>query len=300
MADDIRPPSMDDDSEPEVGPFNDFVNHHLDLSDLDSTGSAAPPRAPNPFTRSSSLPPTPPLPGLHRMDSEDIDHSLFEDDDDDADPAPPPGPPFGGKLNSPASPFWRRSGEPARPEPPEPRRRLFGTDIPSASSLPPRIPFPSSTDSRWISGVYSVRDDLEIFSPPSLFSLSRVTIVANASRRMDKRIEYIRDISPGWSAVRLILHPGRMPITGYVRTASVHLRSTSHFRRNLLELLDMRITLIDVLVLIAAVLLVTAVVSQVVVQEPVSNPPADVDQRLAELEVRLEHLEASAAISDLR
>lgn len=293
MADDIRPPSMDDDNDPDFGAFNDFVNDHLDLSDLESSNAQPRPRPAN-FFGSSNTPPTPPLPGLHRIDSDDIDQSLFDDDDDDNEDiglqSRLPG--FGTRPSTPSSSqFWRRSSSAnpeSTPSDPSGRRLPFGTGVPSASNLPPRIPFPPSTDSRWSAGVYSVRDDLEIFSPPSLFSLSRVTVVANASRRVDKRIEFIRDIAPGWSAVRLTLHPGRMPITGYVRSGSVRLMNASHLRRNLFELLDLRVTLIDALVLVAAILLISAVVSQVLSTQELPADSGRENDRVTSLEAELQ------------
>jgi hypothetical protein len=87
------------------------------------------------------------------------------------------------------------------------------------------LPFPSLDDSRWRRGTFEVVKDLRVhktptFAPSPFGSSSNVMVFANAYRYANKRLRYIPDIFPGWSAVQLMWEK---PVIGYVNHNEVRL-----------------------------------------------------------------------------
>ncbi len=87
------------------------------------------------------------------------------------------------------------------------------------------LPFPSLDDSRWRRGTFEVVKDLRVhktptFAPSPFGTSTNVMVFANAYRYANKRLRYIPDIFPGWSAVQLMWEK---PVIGYVNHNEVRL-----------------------------------------------------------------------------
>jgi hypothetical protein len=116
------------------------------------------------------------------------------------------------------------------------RERAIGEDEPEISppglrtprpvfGLRSSLPFPSLDDSRWRRGTFEVVKDLRVhktptFAPSPFGTSSNVMVFANAYRYANKRLRYIPDIFPGWSAVQLMWEK---PVIGYVNHNEVRL-----------------------------------------------------------------------------
>lgn len=227
--------------------FSHFVNDQLDLSSLAEPGVRLhavrfTPTEPNSRTDSDDGENEPPSlfrSGLRAMlgsssdsdededadDEFEVDDGLFDHDEaEDEDEEDPPtrrglpvpfgtvfgaGLPFGGR--SPSS-----SREEAKTSPFSTTRRV-----------------PAYNDPRWVKGFYSVARDLEIHLPSLL--TPRVMVFANAHLRLNRRIEYIRDIAPGYSAVKWYRQGQVIPnvIIGLVKNADVRLRPATGLRARL-------------------------------------------------------------------
>lgn len=193
MPENSIPPTGDDDSD-DLSAFDDFVNSQLDF---DGEGDRASTRDPN----------------LFDDDSED------DETGDDGDPLGRARPPssFGVFLSRPG-PSGMGSSPPSRFNS-GPASSPFSQPPSSQASMPPRVPLPSADDRRWQDGIYSVKGDLEIYHSQPFLAM-RVLVLANAHRRLFKRIRYIPNIAPGWAAVEV--RTSRV-LRGFVRTADVKL-----------------------------------------------------------------------------
>lgn len=193
MPENSIPPAGDDDSD-DLSAFDDFVNSQLDF---DGEAERAAAETDNLF------------------DDDSEDDEIVEDED-----------PLGRvRPSSSFGAFFSRPSAPGMGSSPPSRfasgaaSSPFSQPPPSQSSMPPRIPLPSVDDRRWQDGVYSVKGDLEIYySQP--FLAMRVLVLADANRRLYKRIRYIPNIAPGWAAIEV--RTSRI-LRGFVRTADVKL-----------------------------------------------------------------------------
>jgi len=230
VPDNILPPDDSsegdaDDSRPSA--FDDFVNDELDFSSLDSastTGDAERPPERRPF---EGLPRPSPFSPPFRPPS--AGESRF---DDDQTPAFPP---------RPTSPFANNPGAPSS----------TGNRLPFSSNpfnQPQRSPLPSLEDPRWIRGVYRVRRDLRVYRLPS--KISPKVVLPTASRRLDKSLRFIPNITAGWSAVHL---NGEEPIIGFVDNSEVQLMP----RRGLRSVWE------DIALIVCLLLLVLALIANI-------------------------------------
>jgi hypothetical protein len=174
------PEQFPSDPDGERSPFDDFVNNHLDFEGFDDEDEFERP----PSSGNSERPSFYTL-SLLRMNREQAV------DEDEPESSPP---------------------EPRMPRP------IFGL----RGALPP---FPSLDDSRWRRGTFEVVKDLRVhktptFAPSPFGSSSNVMVFANAYRYANKRLRYIPDIFPGWSAVQLLWEK---PVIGYVNHNEVRL-----------------------------------------------------------------------------
>lgn len=206
MSDDLVPPLTDNEPE-ESGSdagapnlFSDFVNGQLDLSSLAKPDVNLP---------RFSLP-------VREDDEEDEDDdlhfNLFELDSEDTQPVndtPPARPAFGGLPSRPGSVFGNSKGT-----------SLFGSlGLPSSKTMP------TAKDPRWRHGVYTVSNDLEIHHLPQFPRPARVSVIHNAGRRLNRRIDYIRNIQPGRTAVKLSLGLSRPPLIGTIDDDTVSIKA---------------------------------------------------------------------------
>lgn len=185
-----------DDGKNRPSAFDDFVNHDLDFTGLESSGEKS-----------------------DRPSSDPIDHSYLR----------PLNPfPFSSPKPADDSPYGnlptRGTPQPDEEGQGQPRQGLGGLAgrlnslFSSASGAPyPRVAPPPLEDPRWVRGVYRVQRDLRIYRSPHR-SAPRVCTLPEANRRLDKSLRFIANVSPGWSAVHLV---GDQPIIGFVENSEV-------------------------------------------------------------------------------
>ncbi len=220
------PPVGDDDSD-DLSAFDDFVNSQLDFD-----GKAERPSAET--------------------------ENLFDDDMEDDEVAEDEDPLGRMRPSSSFGAFFSRPNAPIGHTPPSrfasgSASSPFSQPPPSQSSVPPRVPLPSVDDRRWKDGVYSVKGDLEIYySQP--FLAMRVLVLADANRRLYKRVRYIPNIAPGWAAIEV--RTSRI-LRGFVRTADVKLTPIpkSPAWSRIFFGLPLRLDWLDVVILVVVLLM---------------------------------------------
>lgn len=200
-------PVMPAPSDPEphdVDPFSAFVNDELDLSPL---GEDDPRRRPLSFSEISSL-------FSERLSSPHSDQDDFLDETDIE--------------------RWEKLGDERAVS--DPFEALSGRLI---SGLDTRrsIPFPEPDDARWIEGVYRPRKPFgfRIYTQPDILS-NRIP-ASRLSRSWSRRVRYISEIVPGWSAVQFELPSlfRSLTLKGYVRSSDVALVPQTGFLPNLIS-----------------------------------------------------------------
>lgn len=216
------PPPDSTPPRPLKNPFTDFVNDHLDFTDM-GTQDATKPKPLNPFQLTGR--PQPPARSDKDVwnvdDDEDDDDDLFDEDDAGQSPTvAPPGGGIFGSLSKPSAPSG--SGLPPRPGgfPPPGSIPAFGGfpagRPPAGSGGLPRLPLPTIFDARWRQVRFRVQADLEVFHPPSPVSLPRTTVFIDANHTLKGMLHVIHPFAPDWMAVRITLK-GRTVI-GLART----------------------------------------------------------------------------------
>jgi hypothetical protein len=264
-------------SEPDAerSPFDDFVNQHLDL---DSLGDLPPDERP-----ALSSPP----------DARGTGMSIEGDRADTG---------------------WRGARPPTLPEGDD----IFGGE--SRASLPPRhsglsgisgrlpfgnarssVTFPALDDPRWQRGTFEVVRDLRIHKLPVLAPGgsgigSNVMVFTNACRydMKRKRLRYIPNIFPGWSAVHLTWDN---PIVGYVHQNEVRLTAYPQPLQASSSQIVLIVTLCLLLFMVIFNLVAPSNNSEMRVIESLNAEIATLQARLTSLEADLATARASDALS---
>ena len=147
------------------------------------------------------------------------------------------------------------------------------------------LPFPSLDDPRWRRGTFEVAKDLRVhktptFAPSPFGSSSNVMVFANAYRYANKRLRYIPDIFPGWSAVQLMWEK---PVIGYVNHNEVRLMPSAP---------GLKEHWMDILLIIAVCLLLLVIGSIALLQnERARGQIESLQAEIATLNARIEALE---------
>jgi hypothetical protein len=266
-------PTPGDDESDDLSAFDDFVNKHLNFE------------------------------GKSQAKPADDSASLFDDvpnleEDDDA-PAGTFGRPqsFSGPLRSPFG-----SGGPLPPlrppgsQNPNPNERANPFSPSPNANMPPRMPIPAPDDKRWMPGYYSVRGDLEIVVLQP-FLATRVMVIPDANRRLNKKCRYIANVAPGWSFIEV--QTGRM-MRGFVRNGDVRFMPGVASRQVMFPLLGkyrLRLDWLDLVIMIAVLLVLLAMATDIddelfylargdvrELQAQVATQQAQIDALTAELE----------------
>lgn len=219
MPDDLVPPlpqNEPEDSDTNTGlpnSFSDFVNGQLDLS---------------PLAKPDARPPLFRFPPTNERDAElDFDAADLEDTDDTED------------ETSDNLPSWLADAKRQSEQRPATSGRFpipsFGAGKMSSSvfgsaGVNTAKPMPLVNDPRWKHGFYTVRHDLEIYHTPQFPAPARVSVIPNAGRRLDRRIDYIRDIAPGRTAVKFSLGVFRQPLIGLIKNEEARIEPIKSWR----------------------------------------------------------------------
>lgn len=207
------------DPEAEHNPFDKFVNNDLDFEGLGDEGGAlssgavlpgspadGADRGEPPLRRFSSG--SMPSGDWERTMRSGMNGSPFNDDDG--------GRPLDEEREGTSTPTRAGGFPPLSPRSPFAGRGVFS--------------FPSLDDPRWRRGGFEVVKDLRIHKTPSYFApgtpgaASNVMVFTNAYRYANKKVRYIENIFPGWSAVHLLWEK---PVLGYVNHNEVRLTPQS-------------------------------------------------------------------------
>lgn len=281
-------------------PFNDFVNDHLDLTDLEG-GSESPRARPsgNPFQLTGRPPFAASSHDVWNVDDDDEDDMFdFDDDDDDLDPTdrptpfgsvfgagpsvppsgkkkndPPPNRPTGGLFGGPPvpgkpSPFGPVPNPLPRPGAPSPRPgtppRFMGLTL-------PRMGTPPEHDTRWKQMNFRLKSDLELIHVNSVFGvMPRVTVIPQAERLLKNRFFVIQAIEPGWIAVKVLLDK-RPALIGFVRAETVTLLEMERsWSKLLLSPITFRVSPIDLVMVLGGVVVVLSLISMLLT--PTADP----------------------------
>lgn len=205
----------------ERSPFDEYVNNHLDFGGLGDSSPDDPSSSndvPPPFENGRS--------SLPRPDWDRLDANMRNLRSGFSGSLPPFGDEEDGRSAARGlTGDERGSGSPLRGTIPPFAGRPFTGRSP--------IPFPNLDDPRWKRGTFEVVKDLRVhktpsFAPSTLSAGSNVMVFTNAFRYdiKKKRLRYIPDIFPGWSAVHLLWEK---PVLGYVNHSEVRL--TPHTSR---------------------------------------------------------------------
>jgi hypothetical protein len=262
------PPPGDDESD-DLSAFDDFVNKHLNFEGKQQA---------RPAQDSGSL----------FDDVPDLD----DDDDTPANPFGRPPSPFTGQPFR--SPFGAGSMPPLRPgaPSPSPNERANPFSASPNASMPPRMPMPAPDDKRWTPGYYNVRGDLEIVVLQP-FLATRVLVIPDASRRLNKKCRYIANVAPGWSFIEV--QTGRL-LRGFVRSSDVRFMPAVAARPMfpLLGRYRLRLDWLDI-VIVAAVLIVLLAMATEIDDELFYMARGDVRELQAQVATQQAQIEALTA-----
>ena len=257
-------PVMPAPSDPEphdVDPFSAFVNDELDLSPL---GEDDPRRRPLNFfelpSPSSERGPSPPADEDDFSDEIELTRGLMLSDDhlfEDLSEAQPP-----------------------------PKYLMRGLEMKRS------ISFPEPDDARWIEGVYRALFGFSIYAEPDI--LSKCINLSHSFRQWDRRVRYIPEIVPGWSAVQLSRSRRSHPLKGYVRSSDVKLVPQTGFLPNLVGWVHELKTIIGVFEVVVIIIIAILLLS-VFSNRDASAPQTDeaLQMTLSAQNERIANLEAT-------
>ncbi|MFQ3568726.1 MAG: hypothetical protein SNJ59_17195 [Aggregatilineales bacterium] len=262
-------PVMPAPSDPEphdVDPFSAFVNDELDLSPL---GEDDPRRRPLNFFELPSLP-------SERSPSPPNNQDDFSDENDLA--------------------RWEMPGDDQTVD------DLLETHLPKRLTRGLKrkrpIPFPEPNDARWIDGVYRTVAlfGFRVYTQPDVFS-NRIAF-SQLSWHWSRRVRYIPEIVPGWSAVQFNRSRLLPPLKGYVRTSDVKLVPRTGFLPNLISWLHEPKNIASVLE-VAITIIVAIVLLNVLSGRDASAPQADeaLQMTLSAQNERIANLEATLSFA---
>lgn len=333
MPDEPLIPSQDEnDHEPsDADAFSSYVNNHLDLSDLDDDDTDADAeqskRSPDVAGRLSALlddhdpwevddddaddDEMPRPSGIFGVFRPNLSPAHHDEDDESTDErklglrpsAPSERPTLGDGKPASVPPSGSRSSY----DPPLRTGGGFGVfpssigDLfprpPGDQALPPRIPIPSASDSRWMLYRFRTHAHLEIHHPASLTAPVRSTLIPDPVTMLHGRLHAIPAVAPGWVAVKITLSM-RQPIIGFVRANQIHLMPAKPTPSWTTRLYNLAISkrgsrlIQSILLLAISVLMLLMLIVLLFEPRPQSMPDlAAVEARLEEQAERIEQLE---------